>query len=96
MNSEGCREGKAEGTSQGIHRLAWVFHIRLVFFVDMKEINYSYTKYGGKVYEFLTWGGRTGISIRSKYHPCFEDKNKHIINVLITIYGIILGHFGVI
>ena len=52
INSEGCPKGEARGTSWGIYRLSWVFHIRLLFFLDLKEINHSYPKYEGKVYKF--------------------------------------------
>ena len=52
INSEGCPEGKARGTSRGIYCLSFVFHIRLLFFLDLKEINHSYPKYEGKVYKF--------------------------------------------
>ena len=38
--------------NEGIYRLSWVFHIRLLFFLDLKEINHSYPKYEGKVYKF--------------------------------------------
>ena len=38
--------------NEGIYCLSWVFHIRLLFFLDLKEINHSYPKYEGKVYKF--------------------------------------------
>ena len=69
MNSEGCPEGEARGTSRGIHRPAWVFYIGLVFFLKSKEIYHSVPKYGGKEYKFLHWVWRTGISIGYKFHP---------------------------
>jgi len=52
INSEGCSEGEARGTSRWIYHLSWVFYIRLLFFLDLKEINHSYPKYEGKVYKF--------------------------------------------
>ena len=52
INSKGCPKGEARGTSQGIYHLSWVFHIRLLFFLDLKEINHYYPKYEGKVYKF--------------------------------------------
>ena len=38
--------------NEGIYRISWVFHIRLLFFLELKEINHSYSKYKGKVYKF--------------------------------------------
>ena len=36
INSEGCLEGEARGTSRGIYRLSRVFHIRLLFSLDLQ------------------------------------------------------------
>ena len=33
INSEGCSEGEAQGTSWGIDSLSLVFHIRMLFFL---------------------------------------------------------------
>ena len=38
--------------NEGIYRISSVFHIRLLFFLELKEINHSYSKYKGKVYKF--------------------------------------------
>ena len=61
INSEGCPEGEARGTSRGIYRLSRVFHIRLLFSLNLAKINYSYTKYEGKVYKFFPSVRRIGI-----------------------------------
>ena len=36
-------------------------HIRMLFSLDPKEINHSYSKYEGKVYKFFPSVWRTGI-----------------------------------
>ena len=46
------KDDKFRGTSWGIYCLSFVFHIRLLFFLDFKEINHSNPKYEGKVYKF--------------------------------------------
>ena len=61
INSEGSPEGEARGRSRGIYRLSRVFHIRMLFSLDLKEINHSYTKYEGKVYKFFPSVWRIGI-----------------------------------
>ena len=61
INSSGCLSGFALGTSLGIYQLSRVFHIRMLFSLDLKEINHSYTKYEGKVYKFFPSVRRIGI-----------------------------------
>jgi len=46
---------------RGIYRISRVFHIRILFSLDLKEINHSYTKYEGKVYKFFPSVRRIGI-----------------------------------
>ena len=41
--------------------LYWIFYIWMLFSLDLKEINYSYTKYEGKVYKFFPSVRRIGI-----------------------------------
>ena len=52
-----------------IYRLSQVFHIRMLFSPDLKEINHSYTKYEGKVYKFFLSVWRTGIKLVFEFLP---------------------------
>ena len=46
--------------NDGFNPLSYVFHIRMLFFLDLKEINHSYTKYEVKVYKLFPSVRRTG------------------------------------
>ena len=37
INSEGCPEGEAQGTSRGFFRLSFIFHIRLLYSLESLE-----------------------------------------------------------
>ena len=60
--------------NKGIDHLSWVFHIRLLFFLDLKEINHSYPKYEGKVYKF-SWktAGKEWNSWRQEWNSWGEE-----------------------
>ena len=89
INSEGCPEGEARGTTRGIYRLSWVFHIRLLFFLDLKEINHSYPKYKGKVYKF-SWktAGKGSNSWRQEWNSRGEEWKSHRIQKYHVVLGI--------
>ena len=46
---------------RGIYQLSQVFQMRILFSLELKEINHSHTKYEGKVYKFFPSVWRIGI-----------------------------------
>ena len=72
--------------NKGIYRLSWVFHIRLLFFLELKEINHSHSKYKGKVYKFSwktagkewnSWGEEEWKSRGQEWLISFKSKKNN-------------------